>query len=247
MDFNDTSDLTGIIQDVSTILSVTLNAYKIEDRTRSANSWYQRLIMDAIQAANWHEWRDTSVAAGTDNSWTTSADGTAVLNLSASTRSYELPTTNKVWFLRKVAFSYDGGVTYKEAKPFNVALIQNSPNDSDIDNNVSTSEPMYRWVGNQLEVYPLPDTNSTNGIKIWFVAQPKLFVDTDTTKQPEINSAFHKALSLGISYDWAMSRDKDLAGVIRTELEQVRQEIRNYYSSLIDENYQLSSLKTRYE
>ena len=247
MDFSDTSNLTGIIEDITFHTGVDTNAYTLKDRTRNVNQWYQRAIVDILSSVNYYEWRDTNVAAGTDNSWTTSADGTAVLDMSASTRGYALPTTNDVWMLRKVAFSYDGGATYYEAKPFNIAMVQYQPDDSDIDDNVSKTEPMYRWVGNQLEGYPLPATNSTNGIKIWFVAKPDIFVSTDTTQEPAIMEAFRRILSLGASYDWLMSREPEKAQVIRAELEQVRQEMRAYYANLIDENYDVQSLRVRYE
>lgn len=246
MNFSDTSNLTGLIEDITFHTGVDTNAYTLKDRARNINQWYQRTIMDVLQAINYEQWRDTNVAAGTDNSWTTATDGTAVRDITSGTRSYQLPTTNKPWFIFKVALKLNNSDWY-EAKPFHIATIQNEPDDASIDNNVNKTEPFYRIVGDQIILYPNPDTNVTGGIKIWYVAQPDIFISTDTTQEPSINPAFRRILSLGASYDWASVKEVKKAQPMRAEIELLRSELRSYYANLIDENFSMSALITRYE
>lgn len=237
-----------MLADITFLTGVDENAYKKADRTRNLNQWYQRAIMDVLRSVDYEEWRDTNVAASADdNDWATSVDGTAVKDLVAGTRSYQLPTTNKVWIVRKVAYQPVAGGQWYQINPFNIAVVQAQPDDSDLDNNVAVTQPFYRLVGDQLVLYPLPAQSVTGGLKIWFVAQPDIFVTGDTIQEPTINPAFTRILTLGASYDWLSVKNPNKGIGVRQELEQVRAELRDYYGTKIEQSFGMGSVRIRYE
>ena len=235
LQFSDSSGLQGISEDITGLTLADTNRYSLKDRARNANQWYFRVLGDIASVCRSLIPRDTTVSAGTDNNWTTSADGSATRDISANTRGYQLPTTNKPWLIYRVALMLDGTNMY-QASPFNIAEVAGLMADTDIDNNVSTDQPFYRLVGDYIYSYPIPSQDVTAGIKIWFLPEPTQFASTDTTKVPEVIFLFRRIISLGASYDWLIAHDKVAAKAMRMEIEQLRGELKAWYSQFLDDD-----------
>lgn len=236
MQFSDTSDLNGLIEDITFITKVDTQEYKLKDRTRNANQWYFRTIKDIIAAVKENAFQDTSLTSGTDNSWTVDAsDGSATRNITNGTRGYALPTTNRPWLIYRVAYMRDG-TNFYDSVPFHIGSVAGNMNETNIDSNIDQTKPMHRYNGDTILLYPKPNANVTGGIKIWYIREPASFLSTDTTKLAQVNAAFHRIISLGASYDYFMSRGKPMAATVRQELEQLRTELREFYSRFLDDS-----------
>lgn len=73
----------------------------------------------------------------------------------------------------------------------------------------------YDKIGNSVFLYPKPlDTAVTaqNGLKVWFQRPPSYFTASDTTKEPGINSLFHRLVSTIASLDYATTNSMPIAG-----------------------------------
>lgn len=236
MVFSDTTDLQGIVQDITFHTRADLNNYKIEDRVRRANQWYFRTILQIVKSVRSAVWKDTTITGPyTDNDWTVDPiDGSAVRDIGTGVRAYQLPTTQKPWIIYKVAYMRDGQAYYS-ASPFHIGAVGDNMNDSVLDDNIFQTAPMYRFNGDTIILYPTPNADVEAGLKIWFLPEPVAFGTNDTTKVPEMNKAFHDVISLGASYDFLRSRGKGNAEQVRRDLADAQSMLASYYEGFLDD------------
>lgn len=235
MQFSDTSNLNGIIQDITGHTGVDLNEFPLKDRTRRINQWRKRTILKIIRASKEWGWKDTSLGVSSDNSWTPATDDSLTRDLAAGTRLYALPTTNKLWLIWRVAVMLDGA-NYFDADPYHIGQVNGMMSDTQLDEQGSIQTPIYRIIGNSIEVRPAPAANVTAGIKIWAVREPTEYASTDTTKQTEIEAAFEDILSLGPSYEWARNKGKANAEQMKRDLNELHIDLMNWISGKLDDS-----------
>lgn len=76
-----------------------------------------------------------------------------------------------------------------------------------------TGVPEY-WLenGNKIFLYPAPNYSATNGIQLFFERKQKVFVYTDTTREPGIPSPFHELPVLYGALEWnSVNRANDIS------------------------------------
>lgn len=235
MQFSDTSNLDGIIEDITFQTGgVHTSEYTVKDRTRRVNQWYKRTIVTILKALRELGFRDTTLGVTVDNSWTPATDGTLVRDVTSGTRGYQLPTTNKLWVIWRVAYMRDG-VNYFDAQPFHIGQVGGVMNDTTLDSETDQTTPVYRIDGDRIFLYPQPNASVTSGLKIWAVREPAQFASTDTTKKSELDSIFDDILSLGASYDYLRSKDKANAERVKRDLNELRAEIVSWYADKLDD------------
>jgi hypothetical protein len=64
----------------------------------------------------------------------------------------------------------------------------------------------YDKSGGSIFLYPTPNYNQTNGLKVYYRRKPSYFAYTDTTKPVGVPSIIHRYLSLEASSDYAISK-----------------------------------------
>jgi len=152
----------------------------------------------------------------------------ATTSLVASQRDYTFPTSLKILTIKRVDVSYDG-TNYYEATPFDSsAPTFGLGNDSLTDANFSTSKPFYDLKANAIWLYPAATAN-TGTLRIEFYRDISEFASTDTTKTPGFDTPFHRLLSLGAAYDYAMARGLETAPNIGTQLADMEIRMKQYY------------------
>ena len=70
----------------------------------------------------------------------------------------------------------------------------------------------------------------TDGLKIWFMREVDEFTTADTTQEPGFDEPFHRMLSLGASYDYALKKGLPAADRIKAELLEYEQRLAIYYA-----------------
>lgn len=64
----------------------------------------------------------------------------------------------------------------------------------------------YDLEANSMFLYPAPSYASTGGLKLHYIRRQDYFTAADTTQEPGFPAPFHRILSLGAAYDYAVSK-----------------------------------------
>lgn len=211
----------SLIEDIDFLVGTDSTQYPLADKLRNINAWYYDVVTDILRYnSNW-EWDDTNQ--------TDFPIGTT--NLVASQRDYGLPAD----FLKLLRVEVlDAGGSYRKLVEFDEQQV-----------GVGLSEFMktdgmplyYREVGNSIELYPSPSatgTTLTAGLKIYFQRHQVEFTNADASSSPGFAANFHRILSLGAAYDYAvvkLSANGTLIASLKGRIDEMRTALREYYSS----------------
>jgi hypothetical protein len=191
MQYNDTTNSTGIIQQVERYTD--LGATSI-----SGNTTLLKTITAYCNEVGKEIWSAIFGATGTwiydDSSNVDLPQSTT--NLVAAQRLYSLPTDALT--IKRVEVMNDDGDFYPLTE---ISLEQIGIG---VDEFMKTDgTPMYyRLVNHELELFPASSYSETNGLKVYFDRSSIDFVYNDTTATPGFASPFHDLISLGASIKW---------------------------------------------
>lgn len=217
---------------------ITTNDWSAAEATLSLNAWYHKVVTMVLGAQD--EW-DFDDVNHTDFPILTT-------NLVANQQDYSIPASEKVLKLKRVEVTYDGSTWYK-VSPFDVNERGEATDTTTISNDFSTGEPYYDVQANSIFLYPIPTSNVTNGLKIWWTREIDEFTTGDTTQEPGIDEPFHRMLSIGAALDWEMSRKPGgkraqwLQGMLQDYETRL---VRYYGSKQQDRSYQLKPAHANY-
>lgn len=190
MQFNDSTNKTGLIQDIDFLLfgsSATQNSdYSIADRTRNLNRSWDDAVAEIYKADPNFKWDDTN-----------NADfPLAYVLLTAGLDHYTL--LDSALIIHRVRMKDRNG-NYLTL----VAKNRNEFSDSEL---ASAGEPeAYYKMGNAVCPVPIPDYGYVDGVEVEFQRGGNYFVVEDTTKTAGFNPQFHRFLSISASLDYAMA------------------------------------------
>lgn len=234
MQFSDTSNLTGLIQECEDLCltgtaGISGNTTLLKDFTRKINKWYGKVVTMILQSQD--EWDFD------DSNYTNFPILTN--DLVASQQDYSLPTG--ALKIKRIEVSFDG-VTWKKVEPIDINELGIATDSTSIVNHFNKSEPFYDVQGGSIFLYPIPDANVTGGIKIWISREVDYFTSADTTQEPGFSEAFHEMLALGASYDYCKVRKLAQTTALKNDLLEMEQRLKQYYGDLQkDRNIQLKS------
>lgn len=220
MQFSDTSNNQGLIQDITFLTGANTTDYATSDRTRNINAWYYKVVLWIWKSCAGWEFDDSNLTTQ-PIATTTIVDGQ---------RDYSVPT-NALKIIAVDVKNSDGN--YVRMKYLDEKRIKSSLQDED------ASFPSHYYIlGNQVILYPKPDSSlvtTSAGLRLWLGRQVDAFTAADTTQEPGFDIQFHRILSLGASYDWAIKKDKANAAAIRAEIEQLKDELFDWYGEKLTE------------
>lgn len=179
------------------------------------------VVTDIIRYnSNW-EWDDTNK--------TDFPIGTATLV--ASQRDYALPSN----FLKLLRVEVkDSAGNYQKLQQFDENQIEQGLTSF----MAGDGMPLYyREIGNSIELYPSASATSTTltaGLKIYYQRTQTEFTNADASVSPGMPANFHRILSLGASYDYAiskMSNNTNLITSLKNQIDVMRESLKEYYSS----------------
>lgn len=221
MQFSDTSNLQGIVEDITFLLgNIDTNQYVLKDRARNVNERYRTVWSWIFEAyGGWH--------FVDDNTSDTSTFPYGDVSLTSGTKAYGLPSGSLT--VINVEVEDSNGVarvltplTYEEVQKVQAVTEFMTTN----------SIPQYYVLsGDVIELYPTPNYTRSSAMRVYFDRDISTFASTDTTKTPGFAAPFHRALSVGGALDFALSNSMNEKVVVLTGMWQdYEKRIKEFYS-----------------
>lgn len=227
MVFSDTSGLAGLIQDCEDWIgrAIASDATLLKKFTRNINTWYHKVVTMILKSQD--EW-DFDDSNHTDYPILTTP-------LVASQRDYVIPVSEKVLRIKRVDVTYDG-TTWHKAEPFDIneAGVGFGGNNTEIDARFTKDSPKYDMQANAFFLYPMAsaaDVTAGGSIRVIWTREIDEFTTADTTQEPGFDEPFHRILSMGASYDYAIQKGLPIAQTLKSELLEYEGRLVVYYGS----------------
>jgi hypothetical protein len=131
--------------------------------------------------------------------------------------------------VKRLEISYDG-TNWVRVKPFNVNESDTTNDTTDIANHFTKENPYYDTLGSSILIYPIPDDNITDGLKIWVDRDMYEFESETGEDKPGFDSQFHRAIPMIMAREWFMSKDLPKVALYEGMIDKVKADIRNTYS-----------------
>ncbi len=221
MEFNNTSELNGIIQTIEDLCdfspaTISGDATKLKQFTAKCNQAQHRvrhLIFN--HTGNWEY------------------DGGNHIDLPSATtdlildgKRYALPPDALT--VQRLEVKGDNG-DWSRLKPITKEIVNGSLDEFMKD----SGQPMYyRLVNNTIELFPAPNYSQDDSLKVYFDRADTDFLTSDTTKTPSFASLYHKIIPIKVAIDWfkvKQPQSPTLPILIQDDLK-LEQELKEYYS-----------------
>ncbi len=224
MQFNDTTNYQGLIQDIDFKLfgngSVFNSSFSLEDRTRRINEAINKVI--AIIFRNDRRWKYDDFNHTDMNIF--------YADLVQGQQDYEVSGAEFMTIDEVSVKDKDG--KYQILKPM-VREQGNSQHLQDMEDGDPAIPQYYTKNGNSVMLYPRPDLNHLTAVEGFMVRGkrlPSYFLATDTTKKAGFNPLFHEFLTTSAAGDGAMSLGMNTkATQLKAEAQRIELEIGEHY------------------
>lgn len=210
----------GLVDDTHFICQTDSTAYPAADMIRNMNRHYNKAVIDVIKAEGRMQWDDSNHTTLPEYTFT----------LVNAQQDYSLPTNLlKLWAIE----IQDNGGNWLRLQEIDLNDPVLAKSITDFEETDGTPR-FYEIRGDSVFLFPAPATNSvtlTNGGKMYFSREVDALTTADTTQEPGFAEPFHRILSIGAAIDWLMVNDTAKVDRWRGEYEQLRAELREFYSS----------------
>lgn len=212
------SQITGLIDDIA---DSDENTYPIADKTRDVNLALDRAFALIFETGGTWQFDDSN---HTDYPIITT-------NLVSGQRDYTFVTDetgNLILEIQKVVIADTAG-RYTEVFPVDVPNGTALPSYFD---GINTGGIPNTYEKNATGFFldPIPNYNSTNGLKVYISREGSYFSTSDTTKKPGIAGLFHEYLALRPAYQFAFRKGMAKAQSLREEVERMEGAMMDYYT-----------------
>ena len=222
MQYSDSTNRTGIVQlleDLTTTQSASTSSYPIATKTRDINNTLSKYTQLAISSQGRWQFDDTNhtdypivktnlVSGQQDYSFTVDQNGNQILDI------------ERVEILDSASIAH-------ELRPLDIKDLEGTAMTEFMKN--GGIPVYYDKTANGLVLYPAPNYNSTNGLKIYTSRTPSYFASTDTTKAPGIPNVFHEYLALRPAYYYCLQKGMSIANNYFAELQDMESRIKEYH------------------
>lgn len=214
MVFSDSTNNGGIVEEARWLVGANSTSYPIKDLTRNVNRWLDKAVALIIPASGTWQFDDSNY---TDYPIATTA-------LVSGQEDYTLEASHLR--IERVEIKNESGdwtrLKQIDRTEIKTALSEFAEEDGD---------PIYYDVSaNSIKLYPAPDYSQSSSLKVFFQRKGSYFETTDTTKEPGFAEIFHRYLSLGAAYDYALKNRVTNKDEIKVELLEMEKDIQNFYS-----------------
>ena len=194
MVYNDVTNLSGVIQEVERLTDlgfgyISGDTSRMKEFTSMINQDSRRilsLIMNATSNWQYDDSNNTNLPSGTTD---------LLLGQSKYLLHPEALT------VQRIEVAKDG--QWSKLKPITKEMV-NQGLDEFMSSNGTPS--YYRLVNNTIELYPAPDYNENNALKVYFDRDVVDFITSDTTKTPGFASHLHQLLPLKTAIRWLKTK-----------------------------------------
>jgi hypothetical protein len=237
MKFYSSSDKAGIVDDIFFLVfgdsSDHSSDYSLADIARNVNRWYDKVVTKILQADDRLEWDDTNK---TDLP-------IARIDLVANQQDYGITAATFLKIRKIDAYDSNGNPI-----PLTQIRLDDMRGIADADFLSTAGTPLnFRLQGSSVFLYPKPNYSYTQGLRIFYQRNVDYFTSSDTTKIPGFAEPFHRILSLGAAYDYAMITGmQDKIKMFRLEINDLMNDMIEFYSSRNEDKISMSTEKEDY-
>ncbi len=216
MEFSNSTTEDGLIQEVDRICGSTDNTYSLKAKTARINQALDRFVTLALQSDGTWQFDDTNQ---TDLP-------IGVTNLVSGQQDYSF---NSAYLFIKKVLVKDSSGTWTEILPVGMTE-DDATNIWTLPSNNSGTPVRYNKFANSVLLDPIPNYNSTGGLKVVFARNKVAFVSTDTTATPGVPSIFHEYLCRMAAYPFLIEKKLPQAPGIAQLIVRDEEEIKKYYA-----------------
>lgn len=223
MQFSDTTNKTGLIQDCEmTVFSqygaISGDSDRLLDFTARLNRAYDKVATLIMSADGRWQWDDNNYTTELPIGSTDLVDG-------------QKDYTFAVEHLRiiKVIIKDEAGNS-NFIKPIDIHEPEAKLMYEQTATEVEGIPVMYDKLADIIRLYPTPNYDYTGGLTVHYQRPPSYFVSTDTTKSAGIPSIFDRYLSIAASADYAISRQLTNKNDLFNLSQRMEQDILDWYS-----------------
>lgn len=224
MQFNDTTNKSGIIQTMERILYgedaygvITGNATKLKTATSEVNQALAHALSVIFETDGTFQFDDSNHTA----------DPIVYTNLVSGQRDYHFlldEQSNPILEIHKVAILPSATATlYQELTPMDELM---GDNDILAESTATGVPTRYGKLSNGIFLETPSSYNATEGLKFFISREASYFTTSDTTKKPGFNGNFHEYLPTRAA--WKMSGMKSAA--LETEMLRLEKGLRSAYA-----------------
>jgi hypothetical protein len=216
MKFNDTTNNSGICQDVWYLTGTDSTSLETSTIARITNKVLRELALDA--------WRFSNSWKFDDSNHTTFA--IAEQTLVNGQNDYSLPST--AFDIQRVEIQDTTGNWYP-IKPISLDELKNIAVDEFYKTN---GRPIYYYLeGFSLRLKPAPDTTQVSKVRIYMSRDISEFISTDTTKEPGIPVVLHPIIPFLVALEYATINGlNDKVSYLKLKVDEWRQRFIDYFT-----------------
>lgn len=212
MQFSDTSNLTGLVEDIDFLCDSNATSYALKDKARNVNRWAYRVVTWLLDSSPAWTFDDSNLAS----------QPIVTTTLVAGQQDYELPT-NVLRVDRASVLNASGDYYDLDMLPFD-----NIPEDPD-EFMATDGLPKFLVVrGSSVHLFPAPASGQVTtaaGLKLYIAREIDLFASDDTAQEAGFVELYHRILSLGASYDFMLKYDANRATSYLGQIEMMKKEL----------------------
>lgn len=219
MQFSNSTTEDAIVQEIDRICGTTSTTYTVKAKTARVNQALDRFFTLALQEDGDWQFDDTNQ---TDLP-------IGVTNLVSGQQDYSF--ASELLVVTKVLAKDSNGI-------WNTLTLLDQQESTFPAKNVwelptgNTGAPLrYDIFANSLLLDPIPDYNSTGGLKVVFKRNASKFVSTDTTKEPGIPSLFHPYLCRYASLPFLIEKELDYAKSVAQQIAIDEEAIKDFFAN----------------
>lgn len=207
MKFNDVSASSGLCQDADFWVDTDTTKYPLKHKARNATEWLKKVAVWIWQADS--DWKfDDSNLTTLPSATTTMTDG--VQDISLPTTVFKV---DRLEILNKAGI---GQVVFP-IEQFNEKGMALSEFEK-----TAGMPKYYDLDGDSIMLYPPPSSSQVtlaDGLILYLSRDVDPFLASDTTKEPGISEYFHRIISIGMAYDYAVKKGlKDKILILKRQL-----------------------------
>jgi hypothetical protein len=200
------------------MLNSNVTTYPLKAKARSANITLKKMwsmIFDSYQGWQYNDTNNLGVPI-------------VYTTLITGQDQYSLPTEAST--IRGVEILAQNGNTYATLVPITEELLtQYGIAEASVFTSFGT--PIYyRPIGNIIKIYPKPNYTQALGLRLTFDSEVSLFLPTDTTKKPGLDSQFHEMVGVGMALEYARANATANFNTINEQWNDWSMKLKAFYS-----------------
>lgn len=218
MELTNTGTYGGLIEEIDFILGTDSTDYPTAQKVRNVNRWYDRAVSLILLSDSRWEFDDlnhTDLPIGTTS-------------LVANQQDYSVSTAGFLKILKVECKNSSGDwIALKQidkAQFKNIAMAEYQE--------TAGTPAEFDLTSNSVFLYPKPSYASSGGLKVHYQRVPDYFTTADTTQEPGFAQPFHRLLSYGAAYDYAIANGMvNKPTMLKNEIRELEAGLVDFYSS----------------